>query len=190
MTRRVLGLALAATGLLLQASALAAPSTRTTALDYPSAWRCDQAKFNWYCDVDEARAEETPAPEPAKKAKTREDEAIERLEAWQKELKAKRALSILEPTPENVRAYIEAQEKMMQSASVYSDVWRRVIWQNPDLNYELKRRSTTPRSRPTPTAAKQRKRRRSTRSTRSGAFSSSSVPIARTVIASRRRSSS
>jgi conjugal transfer pilus assembly protein TraF len=139
MTRRVLGLALAATGLLLQASALAAPSTRTTALDYPSAWRCDQAKFNWYCDVDEARAEETPAPEPAKKAKTREDEAIERLEAWQKELKAKRALSILEPTPENVRAYIEAQEKMMQSASVYSDVWRRVIWQNPDLNYELKR---------------------------------------------------
>ena len=109
-------------------------------LDYRSAWECDRAKFNWYCDVEEAmeRPPATPAIAEAKK-KSREEEAIERTEAWRKELEGKRALSVIEPTPENVKAYIEAQEKLMETASVYSDVWRRVIWQNPELNYELKR---------------------------------------------------
>lgn len=109
---------------------LASP-TATAGLDYPTAWLCDQSKFNWYCDVDPEQQSSRP--------KTREEEAVERLEAWQKDLKAKRALSILEPTPENVKAYIEAQELLTQTASLYSDVWRRVVWQNPDLNYELKR---------------------------------------------------
>jgi conjugal transfer pilus assembly protein TraF len=111
-------------------------------IDYPSVWECDRSKFNWYCDVDvDVDVEMAPLPKPPRpvESKTREEEALERLETWQKELKGKRALSILEPTPENVRAYIEAQEKQMQTASVYSDVWRRVIWQNPDLNYELTR---------------------------------------------------
>ncbi|MEI6416069.1 MAG: conjugal transfer protein TraF, partial [Pseudomonadota bacterium] len=111
-------------------ASLASP-TATTGLDYPTAWLCDQSKFNWYCDVDPEQQSNRP--------KTREEEAVERLEAWQKDLKAKRALSILEPTPENVKAYIEAQEQLTQTASLYSDVWRRVVWQNPNLNYELKR---------------------------------------------------
>jgi conjugal transfer pilus assembly protein TraF len=121
----------AALGLACQVSAFAA-------LDYPSAWEYDQSKFNWYCDVDAERALLPEIPGPIT-PKTREEEALERLETWQEELKGKRALSILEPTPENVKTYIEAQEKLMQTASVYSDVWRRVIWQNPDLNYELTR---------------------------------------------------
>lgn len=105
------------------------PSRAASGLDYPSAWECDSTKFNWYCVVLENQ----------KKPKTREEEALEKLEKWKRDLEAKRALSIIEPTPENVKAYIEEQEKLMQTASVYSDVWRRVIWQNPELNYELKR---------------------------------------------------
>lgn len=120
-------------------TALASPAG-SAGLDYPSAWQCDQSKFNWYCDIEPAPIVEQPSkPAEVKKAKTREEDALERLEAWQKDLKAKRALSILEPTPENVKAYIQAQEHLTQTASLYSDVWRRVVWQNPDLNYELKR---------------------------------------------------
>jgi len=50
----------------------------------------------------------------------------------------KRALAILKPTPENLKSYIVAQEALMDRASVFSDVWRRVIWANPDLNYQLR----------------------------------------------------
>jgi len=130
-----------ALGATCQALALAAPMIGSAGIDYPSAWKCDQSKFNWYCDADATPLPKSTKPEPPRNAKNKEEEALERLDAWQKELKGKRALSILEPTPENVKTYIEAQEKLTQAASVYSDVWRRVIWQNPDLNYELRRPS-------------------------------------------------
>lgn len=107
-------------------------------LEYRSAWECDVTKFNWYCEAPPEQKDNQSAPK-AQKPKSKEDEALERLAKWKRELEGKRALSVLDPTPENVKAYIEAQEKLMQTASVYSDVWRRVIWQNPELNYELKR---------------------------------------------------
>ena len=44
----------------------------------------------------------------------------------------------MQPSPENLKAYITAQEALMDRASVFSDVWRRVIWANPDLNYQLR----------------------------------------------------
>jgi conjugal transfer pilus assembly protein TraF len=120
-------------------ASLFAQVAQASGIDYNSAWHCDgTARFSWYCD----EAPPAKAAEEAgvrQKPLTREEEAIERLAAWRKELEGKRALSIIEKTPESVKAYIEAQERMMQNSSEYSDVWRRVIWQNPDLNYELKR---------------------------------------------------
>jgi conjugal transfer pilus assembly protein TraF len=111
-------------------------SAGTSSLDYQSVFACgDNSKFNWYCDASEQ-------PKQVKKPilqKDKEQAAIDEMEAISKDLKAKRDLAILEPTPENVKSYIEAQEVVMNRASTFSDVWRRVIWQNPDVNYELKR---------------------------------------------------
>jgi len=118
---------------------LADVGTSDPGIDYPSVWACDRSKFNWYCDNGPDTPERPTNPEEPKKAKTREEQALERIEALQQELKAKRALAIVDPTPDNVKAYIEAQEATMNMGSVFSDVWRRVVWQNPDLNYELKR---------------------------------------------------
>ncbi|WP_141056640.1 conjugal transfer protein TraF [Tepidiphilus succinatimandens] len=120
----------------LTAAASAMAGTPSSGLDYPSVWQCDSTKFNWYCQVEETKPTER---QPPKKAKTKEEIALEEIEKLRKELEAKRALAILQPTQENVKAYIAAQESLMQRASVFSDVWRRVIWQNPEMNYELKR---------------------------------------------------
>lgn len=125
-------------GALVATALWAYPVLADSGLDYRSVWDCDVTKFNWYCEVDlEQKVGQLSTK--GKKPKSREEEALEKLEKWKRELEAKRALSVIEPTPENVKAYIEAQERLMQTASVYSDVWRRVIWQNPELNYELKR---------------------------------------------------
>lgn len=105
-------------------------------IDYESAWVCDQSKFNWYCDIEERK--EKPQGEQKKEQKKTET-AEERLEKLRKHLKELLAKAILDPTPENVAAYIKAQNEAGQIASVFSDTWRRVIWQNPELNYELKR---------------------------------------------------
>ena len=109
-----------------------------TVIDYPSVWQCDTTKFNWYCQDEEETPEAGKEPQPEKKAKTPEEQALEELERWRKELEAKRALAIMQPTPENLKGYIAAQEAMMDRASVFSDVWRRVVWQHPELNYQLR----------------------------------------------------
>jgi conjugal transfer pilus assembly protein TraF len=57
-----------------------------------------------------------------------------------RELKAK---AILEPTPENVTAYIRFQRAQLDRASLFSDVWQRAIWQDPDLDYTLQRPVST-----------------------------------------------
>lgn len=103
-------------------------------IDYPSAWQCDHSKFIWYCET-----EPEALSEPPEESVTLEEQAVQKLEALQQALKGKRALAILDPTPDNVAAYIDLQNRSMEMASVFSDVWRRVIWQTPELNYELKR---------------------------------------------------
>lgn len=106
----------------------------TTGIDYPSAWECDQSKFYWYCEV----LHEEQQEQSSESTVTQQDEAVSKLEKLQKELKGKRALAIVNPTPENISAYIALQNQSMEMASLFSDVWRRVIWQSPQLNYELK----------------------------------------------------
>lgn len=121
---------------------LSVAAAQASSLDYDSAWACTEAKFNWYCDQ-EADAEQAAAvPQKAEKQAKQQSEqemALAELQRIRKELDGKRAVAILNPTQENVKAYIVAQEAMMDKASVFSDTWRRTIWQNPDINYELKR---------------------------------------------------
>lgn len=118
-----------------------APPARA-AIDYPSAFACDAAKFNWYCDEEPQKKPDAPTKPQAKAPKQKQPDqstALQRLEALQQRLKEARAKAVLEPTPEHVAEYIRLQNEVGQMAGVFSDVWRRVIWQNPELNYELKR---------------------------------------------------
>lgn len=108
-------------------------------LDYKSVWDCDASKFSWYCDQETEEADASKAEKKPSKQQTDQEKAVAEIERMRKDLEAKKALAIMSPTPENVKAYIVAQEVMMDKASTFSDTWRRVIWQNPDLNYEMKR---------------------------------------------------
>ena len=109
------------------------------ALDYDSIWRCDENRFNWYCDIQPDAEQAQAAAEKAKpKVASEEDEAVAALKKLKEDAERKRALAIIKPTPENLKNYIVAQEAMMDRASVFSDVWRRVIWANPKLNYQLR----------------------------------------------------
>ncbi|MBP9159165.1 MAG: conjugal transfer protein TraF, partial [Sphingobium sp.] len=108
------------------------------ALDYPSSWQCDATRFHWYCDLIEEAASEAVPPKKQESLATDGTRAVEALKKLREEVEQKRALAILKPTPENLKTYIVAQEALMDRASVFSDVWRRVIWANPDLNYQLR----------------------------------------------------
>ena len=106
-------------------------------LEYPSVWVCDEDRFQWYCDLP---SETTPPDPPLAKppAASEEEEAVAALKALREDVERKRALAIVKPTPANLRRYIAAQEALMDRAALFSDVWRRVLWAHPELNYQLR----------------------------------------------------
>ncbi len=98
-------------------------------------WCGAEAPLGWhfYCDRDEKKDEETQAgqtPPPSSK---------ERIHSLRKALEDARAQAILEPTPENVTAYLRLQQRALQSAAAFSDAFRRAVWANPGLDYTLRR---------------------------------------------------
>ncbi len=69
--------------------------------------------------------------------------ATSQLDSVTAELRELKAKAILEPTPANVTAYIRFQREQLDRASLFSDVWQRAIWQDPDLDYTLQRPVST-----------------------------------------------
>ncbi|WP_428098826.1 conjugal transfer protein TraF [Candidatus Rariloculus sp.] len=65
--------------------------------------------------------------------------ATEEIARMRHELEESRATAILQPTPENVAAYLHLQQASLQRASTFSDVFRRVVWSTPELDYTLTR---------------------------------------------------
>lgn len=116
-----------------------------SSMGYSSQWMCEgKGRFSWYCEDEPAPEKEeietNAAHKPKDKpAETREELAVKELDQIRKDLDAKRALSVVHPTEENVKAYIAAQKVEIERANYYADVWRRVVWQTAALNFELKR---------------------------------------------------
>jgi len=99
---------------------------------------CEQRRLGYwfYC------ARPRP-PERAQSSATPDPSATERLDAITAELRELKARAILDPTPANVTAYIRFQREQLDRASLFSDVWQRAIWQDPELDYTLQRPVST-----------------------------------------------
>lgn len=65
--------------------------------------------------------------------------ATEKAERIRAEVEEARATAVLNPTPQNVASYIRVQRAQLDRATLFADVWRRVIWSEPDLDYTLQR---------------------------------------------------
>jgi conjugal transfer pilus assembly protein TraF len=107
---------------------------RRVASQMGDAFYCGERKLGtwFYC--------EKPKPNPSdRKAAQPAQSAAEQLAAIGKELDEKKARAILDPTPENVSSYISYQRQQLNRASSFADMWRRSIWQNPELDYTLQR---------------------------------------------------
>ena len=95
--------------------------------------------WHFYCDrVDEPERAE-PAPAPAPPSSGPAQSASERIEVMRKALAEARAEAILNPTTENVSAYLRLQQETLQRAAAFSDAFRRTVWATPELDYTLRR---------------------------------------------------
>ena len=95
---------------------------------------CEERRLGyWFYCVKPAPIEEPQQPEAEQVAATQE------LDAITSELRELKARAILHPTEANVAAYIRFQRAQLDRASLFSDVWQRAIWQDPELDYTLER---------------------------------------------------
>ncbi|WP_243692757.1 conjugal transfer protein TraF [Novosphingobium sp. ST904] len=95
---------------------------------------CAQRRLGqwFYCEKPKQRE---AAPQAAKPQQS----ASERIAAITKQLDELKSRAILEPSEENVIAYVRFQREQLDRASLFSDTWQRALWQNPDLDYTLQR---------------------------------------------------
>ena len=99
---------------------------------------CNTLGWHFYCDPEQ---EETQ-PLPLKKKEITAPLTIdprEKIKSIQDRLNLLKATAIMNPSAENVANYIRFQREQLDRASVFSDQWRRVIWQNPEMDYSLVR---------------------------------------------------
>ena len=117
---------------------LAATDPLVTTSDGDDRLYCQERKLGgwFYC--------RKPKPlEPEKQAPMPSPTASAQLEAITAELRELKAKAILEPSPDNVIAYIRFQRTQLDRSSIFSDVWQRALWQGPELDYTLERPVST-----------------------------------------------
>ncbi|MPL92150.1 hypothetical protein SDC9_38247 [bioreactor metagenome] len=102
-----------------------------------------KAGWNFYCDPEKEKAaeEKVRPPAPAAQAAPEPPEApeaqqsyTEKIELYRKQIDELKYKAVLEPTPENVTAYMEAQQQMSRMASAFTDTWQRVLFKTPALD--------------------------------------------------------
>ncbi|MFC3058401.1 conjugal transfer protein TraF [Paenirhodobacter populi] len=123
------------------ASLVAAPAWARD--DLPQGYCRDgiRAGWNFYCDpppqeVDEqAQRAAAPAPSSSPVPETpRELSYTEQIEQFRREMDELKYRAVLDPTPENVQAYMAAQQDMGRMATAFTDQWQRVLFRTPSLD--------------------------------------------------------
>ena len=119
-----------------QSQAASVPSQAATGLWWDqSPWGDPDRGFNWYPDP----REEMRQPEE-KKAEKKPKTIYEMttLEEVKKELEHIKGVAVINPTEKNVHEFLKAQNYVMNKASMFADVSRRVVWSKPDVNYSAR----------------------------------------------------
>ena len=112
----------------------------------------DTVGWNFYCEdsIPEEEPVEEPIPEPVvapppppPEEPVEEDEAplsyTEQMMAFRANIDELKHRAILVPTPENVQAYMRAQSEAVEMAGLFTEVWQRNLFSNPDLDANVKR---------------------------------------------------
>jgi conjugal transfer pilus assembly protein TraF len=104
-------------------------------------WREQDRGFNWYPPdrqlkakpkKNEAKPAEAESIAQPRKKSIREMTTFAEVD---KEMKRLRELAVFQPTQQNVLTYLRAQEYVLSKSSLFADTARRVVWQNPDVDY-------------------------------------------------------
>lgn len=106
------------------------------ATDAPSYWQGRHEGWFWYQDPAELTEGQPVRPRSAKPRELAE------FEAMQQDLELRKRIAVMNPSDENLSAYMRLQRKVMDKSQVFAERWQRLLWHEPDLDYSLRGRPT------------------------------------------------
>lgn len=109
-------------------------NTDTPAVDGPY-FRQHAEGWFWYHDPKAVVSPDTVKKPEAAPADADDPAAI--IAAERKAMDEALDRAIVKPTPENVRAYLELNQRLMAQAGDFANAWRGAIWSTPSLDYSL-----------------------------------------------------
>ena len=111
------------------------PDLAETATVY---WQQHREGWFWYRDPPPPKTR--PAPKaPATPARPRE---LADFEAMQRRLETLKRVAVMNPTDDNLMAYMRFQRMVMDRSQVFADRWQRLVWREPSLDYASEGRPT------------------------------------------------
>lgn len=106
-----------------------------------SPWIKDDRGFHWYPPEKKAAkpVKKKPAEQQAASApKPKRLEEITDAKDLREEVDRRKRVAIMNPSPQNMYAYLEGNKFIQDKAAMFTDVWRRTVWQNSDLDYNVR----------------------------------------------------
>lgn len=103
-------------------------------------WRDRASGWFWYESPPPA-VPPAAAPSTAKRKEAPPPELAAH-RALQLRLEQQRIIAIMSPTAANVRAYLHTQRQVLDRSADFADMWQRVVWSTPELDYSLRFRPT------------------------------------------------
>lgn len=100
---------------------------------------CERQLGQWfYCENPSPPPNEKPAPATVEAKPVRHPDLVE-AEQFKKDMEDARLIAVWNPTRENIERYYAFQQLVLDKGGVFADSWRRMVWENPQLDYTLKR---------------------------------------------------
>ena len=108
-----------------------------------SPWIHDERGFHFYPPEKvpkpkaKTKIEQVVPPVAAASAPLRVTE-IKDAQVLRAEVDRLKRVAIMDPSPANMYAYLDANKYIQDKAAMFTDMWRRVVWQNSELDYNVK----------------------------------------------------
>lgn len=99
---------------------------------------CQVNKLGWHfhCKTPKKKKKAKPNKPPAEiKPPVVKKTARQQLDQFNVELEEAKALAVINPSADNLKAYILLHQRALNMSSDFADSWRRVQWTNPELDY-------------------------------------------------------
>ena len=105
---------------------------------------CSNHKLGWSFYCDKKKEAKQKKPEQQEKKIPPQELTLGEIATKKTEDSKKRAEELLNiaihfPTKENITNYLKFNQKLLDQSSYFAEIAKRSIWQNPEINYNLKR---------------------------------------------------